>query len=191
MLDSFEILTTSGVVLWSRSYASVGANVINSLIKDVFIEQHGGAAAESEDGVTSGKPSFRKDQYTLKWTTARDLGLIFVVRLSRWSCPDELLTRKRQAVYQSLIHLSWIDKLLDNVKTLFVNLYGGQLKKQNSSVVECPFDDYFEQQVRELENSGGPAVPKDTPRVTVTEAPLPPQYAQERGQEQERTKGGG
>ena len=85
MLDSFEILNTSGVVLWSRSYANVGANIINSLIKDVFIEQHGGVAAGSEDGATSSKPSFRKDQYTLKWTTARDLGLIFVVCLSSWA----------------------------------------------------------------------------------------------------------
>ena len=104
---------------------------------------------------------------------------------------DQLLTRKIQAVYQSLIHLSWIDKLLDNVKTLFVDLYGGQLKNQNSSVVECPFDEYFEQQIRELEKSGGPTVPKDTPRLTLTEAPLPPRDAQERDQEKERAEGGG
>ncbi len=80
MLDSFEILTTSGVVIWSRSYANVGSNIINSLIKEVFIEQRGGTAISGEhDDATSNKPSFRKDQYTLRWTTARDLGLIFVV----------------------------------------------------------------------------------------------------------------
>ena len=39
MLDTFEIVTTSGVVLWSRTYVPVGANVINSLIRDVFIEE--------------------------------------------------------------------------------------------------------------------------------------------------------
>ena len=39
MLEAFEILTTSGVVLWSKSYAPVGAHVVNSLINDVFIEE--------------------------------------------------------------------------------------------------------------------------------------------------------
>ncbi len=78
MLDSFEIVTTSGVVLWSRSYANVGANLINSLIKEVFIE--GQATWTVEDEQASTKPSYKKDQYTLKWTTFKELGLIFVVR---------------------------------------------------------------------------------------------------------------
>lgn len=58
-----------------------------------------------------------------------------------------------QAVYRSLLHLSWIDKLVDNVKVLFVDLYGNQLKKPNSSGVECHFDEYFDQQIRELEKT--------------------------------------
>ena len=37
MLDTFEILTTSGVVLWSRTYAPVNPSVINNFIADVFI----------------------------------------------------------------------------------------------------------------------------------------------------------
>ena len=57
-----------------------------------------------------------------------------------------------QAVYQSLLHLSWIDKLLDNIRIIFVDLYGDQLKKPYTSVVECEFDGYFDQQVRELES---------------------------------------
>ena len=54
-------------------------------------------------------------------------------------------------MYQSLINLSWVDKLLDNIRKLFVDLYGDQLKKPHTSQVDCPFDDYFDQQVRELE----------------------------------------
>ena len=54
-------------------------------------------------------------------------------------------------MYQSLINLSWVDKLLDNIRTLFVDLYGDQLRKPHTSQVECPFDDYFDQQVKELE----------------------------------------
>lgn len=77
MLDSFEILTTSGVVLWSKQYAPVGANVVNSFIRDVFIEDRSAGATGSESAARN--PPYKKDKYTLKWTTAKDLGLIFVV----------------------------------------------------------------------------------------------------------------
>lgn len=75
MLDTFEILTTSGVVLWSRTYVPVGANVINSLIRDVFIEER--VQPHAEDA--GARPTYKKEGYTLKWTAAKDLGLIFVV----------------------------------------------------------------------------------------------------------------
>jgi signal recognition particle receptor subunit alpha len=71
MLDTFEILTTSGIVLWSKTYAPVGAGLVNSLLRDVFIEERPNQSAH---------PTYTKDNYTLKWTTAKDLGLIFVVR---------------------------------------------------------------------------------------------------------------
>lgn len=58
-----------------------------------------------------------------------------------------------QAVYQSLLHLTWIDELLNNIKIIFSDLYKDQLKKPHTSVVECDFDDYFDQQVRELESA--------------------------------------
>jgi signal recognition particle receptor subunit alpha len=58
-----------------------------------------------------------------------------------------------KAVYRSLLHLSWIDQLLDNIKTLFVELYGDQLKKPHTTLVECHFDKYFDQQIGELEKT--------------------------------------
>ena len=70
-----------------------------------------------------------------------------------------------QAVYQSLFHLSWIDKLVDNIKTIFVDLYRDQLRKPHTSVVECDFDVYFDQQLRELEGS----VDKNPPRFAPDE----------------------
>jgi signal recognition particle receptor subunit alpha len=83
MLDSFEILTTSGVVLWSRSYVPVSASVVNGLIRDVFIEETVLPGASTADEASAARnPSYKKDQYTLRWTTAKDLGLIFVVGLS-------------------------------------------------------------------------------------------------------------
>lgn len=79
MLDAFEILTTSGVVLWKKSYAPVNSNIINSLITDVFIEERTPLSRSQEDGHAARNPPFKKDKYTLKWTTAKDVGLIFVV----------------------------------------------------------------------------------------------------------------
>lgn len=54
-----------------------------------------------------------------------------------------------------------MDKLVDNIKTIFVSLYGEQLKKPHTTLVECAkFDEYFEQQLQELDKTttGGPSV---------------------------------
>ncbi|KAK8064695.1 signal recognition particle- alpha subunit- N-terminal-domain-containing protein [Apiospora phragmitis] len=168
MLDTFEILTTSGVVLWSRSYAQVSPSIINNFITDVFIEEKGGAIAGAKNNQSAAQnPPYKADQHTLKWTFVKELGIIFV------------------AVYRSLLHLSWVDKLVDNLKTIFVDLYGDQLKKPNTTLVHChKFDGYFDQQLRELEST---TATKGAPAPTFTletdesisgnlgdEPPLPP-----------------
>ncbi|KAI1122820.1 SRP54-domain-containing protein [Nemania abortiva] len=138
MLDAFEILTTSGVVLWSRTYAPVSPAIINTFITNVFIEEKAASAGARDNQPTASNPPYKYDQHTLKWTFVKELGIIFV------------------AVYRSLLHLSWIDKLVDNLKTIFVDLYGDQLKKPNTTIVHChKFDEYFDQQYQELETRGG------------------------------------
>jgi hypothetical protein len=77
-LDSFEIITASGILLWSKKYAPVNPSVVNSFISDVLIE---GRVQPGTDG-----KYYKKDSYTLKWTTANDFGLIFIVRI----CPRDL-----------------------------------------------------------------------------------------------------
>ncbi|KAI1114663.1 SRP54-domain-containing protein [Nemania sp. NC0429] len=135
MLDTFEILTTSGVVLWSRTYVPTSPAIIDSFIANVFIEEKAASAGAKDDQPTADNPPYRYDQHTLKWTFVKELGIIFV------------------AVYRSLLHLSWIDKLVDNLKTIFVDLYGDQLKKPNTTIVHChKFDEYFDQQYHELES---------------------------------------
>lgn len=57
----------------------MSSNVINSLISDVFIEERGG---KTTDGEGKNAP-YKKDKYTLRWTSAKDVGLIFVVGKSR------------------------------------------------------------------------------------------------------------
>ena len=79
MLDAFEILTTSGIVLWRKQYAPLSSNIINSLVNDVFIEERRPKnAVESESNAP-----YKKDKYTLRWTSAKDVGVIFVVGKSR------------------------------------------------------------------------------------------------------------
>ncbi|KAK3071398.1 hypothetical protein LTR53_008710 [Teratosphaeriaceae sp. CCFEE 6253] len=104
MLDAFEILTTSGIVLWRRHYAPLAPTIIDSLLRDVFVEEKQKAGGESA-------PSYKKERYTLRWTAAKDVGLVFV------------------AVYQSLLHLSWVENLLAAVKALFTKAYAADLKK--------------------------------------------------------------
>ncbi|CAM1502268.1 Fc.00g042520.m01.CDS01 [Cosmosporella sp. VM-42] len=136
MLDTFEILTTSGVVVWSRTYTAINPSIINNFIADTFIEEKGGVAAVRDSKSAANNPAYRSDQHTLKWTLVKELGVIFV------------------AVYRSLLHLSWVDKLIDNIKTIFVKLYGEQLTKPHTTLVEChAFDEYFDQQLQELETS--------------------------------------
>ncbi|KAK3693605.1 hypothetical protein B0T22DRAFT_401698 [Podospora appendiculata] len=166
MLDTFEILTTSGVVLWSRTYAPVSPSVINHFIADVFIEEKSSVAAANDGGSAATNPPYKYDQHTLRWTLEKELGIIFV------------------AVYRSLLHLSWIDKLVDNIRAIFVSLYGDQLKKPNTTIVEClKFDEYFDQQLQELEQSSSKSDPKDlrAPKeqdLSDDEPPLPPGLAQ-------------
>jgi hypothetical protein len=70
MLDAFEIITTSGVVLWSKVYENVDSALINDFLRYAFIDERAASAASS---------TYRKDGKTIKWATAKDLGLIFVV----------------------------------------------------------------------------------------------------------------
>lgn len=42
---------------------------------------------------------------------------------------------------------------MDNIKTIFVDLYGDQLKKPHTTLVECHFDEYFDQQIQKLEKT--------------------------------------
>ncbi|KAG6010448.1 hypothetical protein E4U21_006449 [Claviceps maximensis] len=136
MLDTFEIITTSGVVLWSRSFAPLNSSIVNNFIADTFIEEKSSGHASRDLQSAATNPAYKSDQHTLKWTVVKELGVIFV------------------AVYRSLLHLSWVDKLVDNIKTIFVKLYGEQLTKPHTTIVECAgFDDYFDQQIQELDAS--------------------------------------
>ncbi|KAI7181464.1 P-loop containing nucleoside triphosphate hydrolase protein [Hortaea werneckii] len=131
MLDAFEILTTSGIVLWRRHYTpDFSPHVINNLVSDVLIEEKRDLKG-THDGEAK---SYRKDRYTLKWTSAKDVGLCFV------------------AVYNALINLSWVDDLLAAVKTLFLKQYGAELKKPDRVHLDThQFDQTFNALIQRLD----------------------------------------
>lgn len=79
MLDTFKILTTSGVVLWSRSYASISPSIINNFISDVFIEEKTPGSASSGSQSAAANPPYQSEQHTMKWAIVKELGIIFVV----------------------------------------------------------------------------------------------------------------
>lgn len=102
MLDHFSIVTRSGLVLWSKSFTpSIPASTsgttnnhpVDALVKSAFLE----------DRLASDK--YDKDGYTLQWTLANDVELVFVV------------------VYQRILQLSYVPQLLASVKASFLDSF--------------------------------------------------------------------
>ncbi|KAA1474879.1 P-loop containing nucleoside triphosphate hydrolase protein [Dentipellis sp. KUC8613] len=100
MLDHCSISHKGGLVLWSRSFtpdaahlASSPASPVNSLIREVLIE---GRSVDKK---------FERDGYAVKWTLVNNLELIFVV------------------AYQRILQLTYVDDLLEAMKTLFVRMF--------------------------------------------------------------------
>ncbi|KAF2155684.1 P-loop containing nucleoside triphosphate hydrolase protein [Myriangium duriaei CBS 260.36] len=158
MLDSFEILTTSGVVLWSKQYVPVSSNIINALITDVFIEERIPSAAKTgDDNRAARNTPYRKEKYTLKYTTAKDIGLIFV------------------AVYQSLLSLSWVDDLLDVVRGIFIKEFSSDLKKANRSKLSySSFDRTFDALVNKLDKTSSETGARPSDTESASEVQLTP-----------------
>ena len=136
MLDLFTVLTSGGIVLFQRSPLSSSASssapryLIDRLISDVFMQERSSEKGYDEDG------------YTVKWTFANELGLIFV------------------AVYQKILELTWVDELLVTVKKMFVKLYADSLKTGDTTAViadlnsvKCHFGTWFDAKVQSYEGA--------------------------------------
>lgn len=134
MLDLFTVVDRGGVVLWQKQLAPVSSSIVNSLITDIFI------AGSSQD-------TYAKSGYTIRWTIANELGLIFVV------------------VYQSLLQLHFVEEFLDNMKMIVDKLYGTEIKEAQTqgsdfSNIVCNFDHYFDQRLAELEQKSNVSQPR-------------------------------
>lgn len=65
------------------------------------------------------------------------------------------------------------------MKTLFTSLYREEFTKPLTSVIECPFDDYFNRQMQELEKQDAGITTRPTEQVSdvVTSAPKTEDHA--------------
>jgi signal recognition particle receptor subunit alpha len=136
MLDLFTVLTSGGIVLFQRSQTTSSASssapryLIDRVISDVFMQQRSSEKEYAEDG------------YTVKWTFANELGLIFV------------------AVYQKILELTWVDELLVTVKKMFIKLYSDSLKTGDTTAVisdlngvKCHFGTWYDSKVQSYEGA--------------------------------------
>jgi signal recognition particle receptor subunit alpha len=131
MLDLFTVLTSGGIVLFQRSQTTSSSSptyLIDRVISDVFMQER------------SSDREYARDGYTVKWTFANELGLIFV------------------AVYQKILELTWVDELLVTVKRMFVKLYADSLKTGDTTAViddlngvKCHFGTWFDERVHSYE----------------------------------------
>jgi len=131
MLDLFTVLTSGGIVLFQDSQSlshNTPTYLIDHVISYVFMQER------------SSDREYAKDGYTVKWTFANELGLIFV------------------AVYQKILEITWVEDLLLAVKRMFVKLYGDMLKAGDTSKVveelngvECHFGTWFQGKLKSYE----------------------------------------
>ncbi|KAK8801309.1 hypothetical protein JH06_4148 [Blastocystis sp. subtype 4] len=89
MIDYFCIFTTTGLILWSKSFCELTGNPVNKMVKEMILAER------------SNEKQFTDGPYMLKWTLSNDLGLVFVV------------------VYQRILQLMYTDDLLASVKRAF------------------------------------------------------------------------
>lgn len=63
-----------------------------------------------------------------------------------------------------MLHLTWVDKLLDDVQTIFVTVYKDQLHKPNATAAKFEFDSYFDRELQRLDQSTGGEATTEPPR---------------------------
>ena len=98
MLDSFQIFTKGGLILFQWSLMDVPkGSPVDELVKQCLLEERAG---ETEFTHVAGSSA-----YTLRWRAHNALGLVFV------------------AVYQKILRLDYVDDLLDRCRDAFAEAY--------------------------------------------------------------------
>jgi len=121
MLEQLLIFTRGGLVLWTCQELgkALKGSPIDALIRTCLLEERGGDSSFQYDAAGAG--------YTLKWRFHNELGLVFV------------------AVYQRMLHLLYVDELLEKVMREFSKIF---VPKQT---LYHEFDDTYRQLLKESE----------------------------------------
>lgn len=104
MLDHFVIVTAGGLGLWSKTYTPVPSPV-NALISGALIEER------SSSGESSTVSHYDKDGFTIVYTLANELDLIFVL------------------TYQRILQLAYVDDFILQIKAAFIKSYRSTIEK--------------------------------------------------------------
>ena len=139
MLDQVSIFTKGGVLLWTKIFAAVKGDPVNTLIRTCLLEDRTGDSSFSYTAPLGGS-------YTIKWLFNNSLGLIYV------------------AVYQKALKLTYIDELLRRVDKAFCNV-----EDVNNPEESQRFDGYFARLLREVEEKNDDSKKADTTRVHVAQ----------------------
>lgn len=124
MLDLFTIFSKGGIVLWCFQDAAQGLTLsVNSLIKNVILQDRGGLE------------SFTHEALTMKYRLDNEFELVFVV------------------AYQKFLQLSYVDKLLNDIQMEFRNRYKDDLVKNNLYFNVEGFRDIFMKRLKQSEES--------------------------------------
>lgn len=66
MIDEVVVFSTTGVVLWTRTFSATRGDPINSLIRDVLLQERGG------------RDEFMYDSYRVRWVSDNKRGIYYV-----------------------------------------------------------------------------------------------------------------
>lgn len=134
MIDLLTVFHRGGAVLYTRSLAPVGDSPVDALIGNVLLEERTGAS------------SYRHgDKYTVKWTFANELDLVFV------------------AVYLNLANLLYMDELLAAVRDRFTAMFRDAVMAVEPPAAYKKFNRVVEDLVGRYEMPGGMAMAMATP----------------------------
>ena len=130
MIDLLTIFHRGGAVLYTRSLSPVPGCPVDNLISSVLLEERSGQM----------RTGFRhEDKYTVKWSLANDLDLVFV------------------AVYLNLTNLLYMDELLNAVRDRFCAMFRDAVLAVEGPASFRKFNRVLEEMVAKYEMPSGSA----------------------------------
>merc|ERR1712176_1180007 len=111
------IFTKGGLLLWSVQFVKVKGNPLDSLIKNVLLEEKAGETFASLDSLDV--------KYNLKWKILNEMDLLFVV------------------VYQGILQITYLEELLSMSSEEFLEKYSQAFGNGLPKIKRVDFSETF------------------------------------------------